>query len=376
MKHLLPLALTLLFVPAAQAVELVKNGGFETGPQYNADFWTKPDLGTAPDGEPANYARVGNWVNQAGTDPYGYSYGPHGAGNGTGTQIPTRTAWLGGLNPRTSIIQQQIDTSAFANGAASLTFKLVYEDEDVVGRDFLNVDFGTDRVLTVDLGAGWVDWKNQFGVVRQGGIHFWVLDNPTIDLSPYMDGTTKNLTFTVINDATPNSSSSAWIRQRFDPSAARSRTRHAIRAGCRSARLRSTPPRLILGSHGCVPLHPIGLTYHLLRSLDSVNSRCPHAVVETMSTHESSREASKDAKEPMAPRDRRDQSGREGQERRESDGERGRRPTGTRSTRARRTRTSLRRGRWRSEASSQRRSRRPQDLRSRAPERPICFPVP
>lgn len=211
MKHFLPLAFTLLVAPLANAVELVRNGGFETGPQFNADFWTKPDLGTAADGEPANYARVGKWADQVGTDPYGFSYGPHGAGNGTGTQILTRTAWLGGLNPRTSIIQQSIDTSSVVNGFATLAFKLVYEDEDVVGHDFLNVDFGTNRIMSLDLGAGWVNWKNQFGVIRQGGIHFWVLENPTIDLSPYLDGTTKNLTFTVVNDATPNSSSSAWI---------------------------------------------------------------------------------------------------------------------------------------------------------------------
>lgn len=204
----LSLALALLGTNAS-AVELVKNGSFEAGPQYGADFWSIPDLGTAPDGDPANYARVGNWVNQAGTDPNGFSFGPHGAGNGTGTQIPTRTVWMGGLNPRTSIIEQRIDTSGFAT--ATLKFKLVYEDEDVAGKDFLYVDFGSDRVLTVDLGAAWVDWVNQFGVVRQGGVHFWTLENPTIDLSPYLDGTTKNLTFTVVNDATPNSSSSAWI---------------------------------------------------------------------------------------------------------------------------------------------------------------------
>jgi hypothetical protein len=192
------------------ATEIVKNGGFETGPQYGADFWVQPDLGTDPaSGEPNNYARVGNWVNQAGTDPNGFSFGPHGAGNGTGTQIPGRTTWLGGLNPRTSIITQEIDTAGYGSG--SLTFKLVYEDEDVVGRDFFYVDFGSDRLMTVDLGAGYVDWVNQFGVVRQGGIHFWVLENPVIDLTPYMDGTNKKLSFTVINDATANSSSSAWI---------------------------------------------------------------------------------------------------------------------------------------------------------------------
>lgn len=194
----------------AFAVEIVRNGGFETGPTYEADFWTKPDLGIDPaSGEPNNYARVGNWVNQAGTDPNGFAFGPHGAGNGTGTQIPGRTTWLGGLNPRTSIIEQEITTAGY--GSATLTFKLVAEDLDVAGRDFFHVDFGADRVLTVDLGAAWVDWVNQFGVVRQGGIHFWTLSNPVIDLTPFLDNTKKNLTFTVINDATPNSSSSVWI---------------------------------------------------------------------------------------------------------------------------------------------------------------------
>ncbi len=37
------------------------------------------------------------------------------------------------------------------------------------------------------------------------------LENPVIDLTPHMDGTINNLTFTTINDATPNSSSSAPI---------------------------------------------------------------------------------------------------------------------------------------------------------------------
>ena len=202
----------LLVANSARAVELVTNGGFESGPQYGATGWTIPNLGTAADGDPANYARVGNWVNQAGTDPNGYAYGPHGAGNGTGTQIPTRTTWLGGLNPRTSIIQQSIDTSGFARGSASLSFKLVAEDGDVAGHDFLYVDFGADRVRGFDLGAYWVNWTNPFNVVRQGGPHFWALETPTIDLSPYLDGTTKNLTFTVVNDASSTyGSSSAWI---------------------------------------------------------------------------------------------------------------------------------------------------------------------
>lgn len=208
----LPVFAGLLFAAvSAHATELVKNGGFETGPKYGADYWNIPDLGTALDGDPVNYARVGNFADQAGDDPYGYSFGPHGAGHGTGTQIPTRTVWMGGLNPRTSIIEQSIDTSGFVGSLATLTFKLVYEDEDVVGHDFLYVDFGKDRVMNLDLGAAYVDWVNQFGVKRQGGPHFWTLDFPSIDLSSYFDGMTKNLTFTVINDATPNSSSSAWI---------------------------------------------------------------------------------------------------------------------------------------------------------------------
>jgi hypothetical protein len=196
----------------ASAVELVRNGTFETGPQYGADYWTIPDLGVASDGDPANYARVGNFASQVGDDPYGYSFGPHGAGNGTGTQIPTRTVYMGGLNPRTSIIQQDINTAGYAGASATLNFKLVYEDLDVGGRDFLYVDFGTTRILTVDLGLGYVDYVNQFGVVRQGGIHYWVKQDPTtIDLSPYFDGSNKTLKFTLINDATPNSSSAAWI---------------------------------------------------------------------------------------------------------------------------------------------------------------------
>lgn len=207
----LPCATVALFLlpSLASAVELVKNGGFETGPQFRADNWTIPDLGTAPDGDPANYARVGNFANQVGTDPNGFSFGPHGAGNGTGTQIPTRTVYMGGLNPRESIIYQEIDTAGYAT--ATLDFKLVYEDLDIVGHDFLYVDFGATRLMTVDLGAGWVDWVNQFGVVRQGGVHFWRAENPTFDLSPYFDGTKKNLTFTLVNDATPSSSSAAWI---------------------------------------------------------------------------------------------------------------------------------------------------------------------
>lgn len=210
-------ALTLLVVSNASAVELVKNGGFETGPQYNADFWTKPDFGiNAIDGEPNNYARVGNYGGpdgQVGVDPYGNLGAPHGAGNGTGTQILTRTVWLGGLNPRTSVIQQEIDTSGFVGGTATLKFKLVYEDEDLSGRDFFNVDFGGARIKTVDMGAGYVNWVNPTsGVVRQGGVHFWLREDVTIDLSSYLDGTKKLLTFTTINDSNQTyGSSSAWV---------------------------------------------------------------------------------------------------------------------------------------------------------------------
>ena len=190
---------------SASAAELVKNGSLEafTAP-YTATSWTIPDLGTNPDGDPNNYARVGSWANQVGTDPYGFLGGPHGAGNGTGSQIPTRTAWLGGLNPRTSIIQQNIDTAGFVGGSATLAFKLVYEDEDVPGADFFIVDFGGTRVKTVDMGAGYTTG-------RGGGIHWWVLENVVLDLSPYLDGTVKTLTFTTINDAKPSTSSSAWI---------------------------------------------------------------------------------------------------------------------------------------------------------------------
>ena len=206
------LAASLSFAGFAQGDELIQNGGFETGPQFEADFWTKPDLGLDQNsGEPNNYARVGNWVNQAGTDPNNALLGPWGAGMGTGSQIPTRTVWMGGLSPRTSIIEQAVDTSGYEGGTATLSFKVVYEDLDVEGNDFFTVDFGGVNVLTIDVGLGWVDYVNEFGVLRQGGIHFWRLETPEIDLSPYLDGTTKNLTFTMLNDATPNSSSSAWI---------------------------------------------------------------------------------------------------------------------------------------------------------------------
>ena len=206
------LAASLSFAGLAQGDELIQNGGFETGPQYRADFWTIPDLGTDPNsGEPNNYARVGNFVNQVGIDEYGYSYGPHGAGNGTGTQIPTRTVWMGGLSPRTSIIEQAVDTSGYEGGTATLTFKVVHEDVDVAGADFFTVDFGGVNLLTIDVGAAWEGFVNQFGVPRDGGLHFWTVETPEIDLSPYLDGTTKNLTFTMINDATPNTISSAWL---------------------------------------------------------------------------------------------------------------------------------------------------------------------
>ncbi|RYG29729.1 PEP-CTERM sorting domain-containing protein, partial [bacterium] len=178
------------------------------GAPFEADSWTKPDLGSTSTGVPNNQARVGNWVNQVGTDPYGNLGAPYGANNGTGTQIPGRTAWLGGLNPRTCIIGQEIDTAGQVGKPTTLTYKLVYEDEDVAGADFLYVDFGGQRIQTVDLGAY---WTNYGPFHREGGVHFWVRENPVIDLTPYMDGTVKTLSFTVVNDAKANTSSSAWI---------------------------------------------------------------------------------------------------------------------------------------------------------------------
>ena len=212
-SHTLPAAvgLGLLVASGASAAELVQNGGFEAGPQFRADFWTIPDLGTNADGDPNNYARVGNFAEQVGTDPNDFLLGPHGAGNGTGSVIPTRTVYLGGLNPRTSIIGQSIDTAGYEGGDASLTFKVVYEDLDVGGHDFFHVDFGPDRLLTIDAGLGYVDYVNRFGVTLQGGIHYWTLENPVIDLAPYLDGTAKDLTFTFINDATTGTSSAAWV---------------------------------------------------------------------------------------------------------------------------------------------------------------------
>ncbi len=197
----------LLLSTDASAIELVRNGTFESGPQFNADFWRLPNLGTNPSGEPNNYARVGNFANFIGNDPNGFAFGPHPAGQGTGTQIPTRIVWMGGLSPRTSIIEQDIDTAAYITSGSTkaiLTFKLVTEDLGVAGLDFFHLDFGGTRLKTVDVGASYVD----FGPFKvQGGNHFWTREDVVLDLTPYMDGTVKTLTFTMLDGMRTNSTS-------------------------------------------------------------------------------------------------------------------------------------------------------------------------
>lgn len=207
--------LALALASTAPALELIRNGTFESGPQFGADFWTIPDLGTDPSsGEPNNYARVGNFANFLGNDPNGFAFGPHPAGQGTGTQVPTRIVWMGGISPRTSIIQQQVDTALYlASGStkATLTFKLVVEDLGLSNLDFFHLDFGGVRLKTVDIGASYVNW-GPFN--RQGGNHFWVREDVVLDLTPYMDGTVKTLTFTTIDGARPGtdrSGSNAFV---------------------------------------------------------------------------------------------------------------------------------------------------------------------
>ncbi|RYG33416.1 PEP-CTERM sorting domain-containing protein [bacterium] len=114
---------------------------------------------------------------------------------------------MGGLSPRTSIIEQDVDTSSYLTSgstAAILRMKLVTEDLGAAGLDFFYIDFGGVRVKTVDIGASYVD----FGPGRrQGGNHFWTREDVVIDLTPYMDGTVKTLTFTTIDGARTNSTS-------------------------------------------------------------------------------------------------------------------------------------------------------------------------
>ena len=155
------LALALLVSTSASAAELVKNGDFETRP--NGSDWSIVSSG----GYSASKIFLRDDKKIIG--------------------VQGGFAFLAGYNGGVDTISQTIDTQGL--GAAVLTYDLSWFSRDSTQYDFLEVRFGNDLIDTFDLGS---DDIADFDKNLTGSFSF--------DLTPYLNGTAKSLSFTGIND--------------------------------------------------------------------------------------------------------------------------------------------------------------------------------
>ena len=155
------LALALLLSTSASASELVKNGDFEKTP--NGSDWSIVSSG----GYSAAKIFLRNDKRIIG--------------------VQGGFAFLAGYNGGIDTISQTIDTQRV--GSAVLTYDLSWFCRDSTKYDFLQVRFGNDLIDTFDLGS---DDNADFEKNLTGSFSF--------DLTPYLDGTAKSLSFTGIND--------------------------------------------------------------------------------------------------------------------------------------------------------------------------------
>ena len=154
------LALALLVSTSASAAELVKNGNFETTPR--GTDWSIVSSG--------GYSASKVFLKD------NYIKGVQGV-----------FAFLAGYNGGVETMSQTIDTQGA--GSAILNYDLSWFCRDYIGSDFLEVRFGNDVIDTFDLGS-----DNDADLFKN------LTGSFSFDLTPYLDGTAKSLSFTGIND--------------------------------------------------------------------------------------------------------------------------------------------------------------------------------
>lgn len=177
MKGTLALLALAALGASASAVELVVNGNFSNGAPDTAPPWVLSGVNEAQ----------GRWPLIANPNSF------------TGGNINSRALGLADYTGANDSAAQTINTAGY--GAAKLTYRVVFHDaETVVGRDIFTLSFGGTVLETFDFGSA----------PGSGNSLYHVFDR-TYDLTPYFDGTAKELRFAQVTDTSNFTSSGTYI---------------------------------------------------------------------------------------------------------------------------------------------------------------------
>lgn len=162
---------------SASAVELVVNGGFDTIVSEEAPPWQLSGVNRAQ----------GRWPIVGNNNTF------------TGGHMPGRSLGLADYTSANDAAWQTINTAGY--GTATLTYRVVFHDSDTVaGRDIFTLSFGGTVLETFDIGA-------QPG----SGNDVYHVFNRTYDLTPYFDGTAKDLRFATVTDGSNFTASGTYL---------------------------------------------------------------------------------------------------------------------------------------------------------------------